>query len=254
MNIRISAGLVFAVLIMSAAVSGQTAEDILAAVEAKTTGAQAPRDMETTMRMTIVGDRGEPRVRELRAWSRNNPETDDWRIMKFLSPPDMRDIGFLVLAEDRMYLYLPEFRRVRRIASHNKRDSFMGSDFSYDDLGTSAYSAHYTPRLAGEEQGAWILELERKPGADKPYKTVRLRVLKDIGLPDRMEMTDDSGTLWKVAEQEIGTAGTYRVPVRIVMRDLKAESHTVLEMENIRVDQDLGDDIFSERFLRRSLR
>jgi outer membrane lipoprotein-sorting protein len=243
-----------AVLLLAAAAPAQTAEEILAVVEKKTSGDEAPRDMESTLRMTLVGTRGDSKVRELRAWSKNNESGDDWRIMKFLSPADMRDIGLLVLAEDRMYLYLPEFRRVRRIASHNKKDNFMGSDFSYDDLGTSVYSAHYTPRLAGEEDGAWILELERKPESDKPYKTVRLRVLKDSGLPDRMEMADDSGAPWKVAEQEIGKTGAYRIPVKIVMRDLKAKSHTVLEMTDIRVDQNLDEEIFSERFLKRSVR
>ena len=70
-----------------------------------------------------------------------------------------RTIGFLVLAEDSMYIYLPEFHRTRRIASSNKKDPFMGSDFSYEDMGTSAFSQYYDPKLLKESAEEWQLEL-----------------------------------------------------------------------------------------------
>ncbi|OGD10840.1 MAG: hypothetical protein A2Y86_03660 [Candidatus Aminicenantes bacterium RBG_13_62_12] len=171
--------------------------------------------------------------------------------MKFLSPPDVRDIGFLSLAGDQMYLYLPEFRRIRRIASHNKSESFVGSDFSYEDLGASAFSGSYVPTLAGQDDKTWTLDLERRPGADKLYKKIKLVVSREARLPVRMELLDNSGALVKVEEQENGRTGKYWVPVIIRMRDVKSGSRTELVMGDIKVDQGLAVEVFTQRNLQR---
>ncbi|NIM57731.1 MAG: outer membrane lipoprotein-sorting protein, partial [Candidatus Aminicenantes bacterium] len=58
------------------------------------------------------------------------------RMIKFLSPADQKGIAFLDLPNDMMYLYLPAFKKVRRIAAHIKNQKFAGTDMTYDDLGT----------------------------------------------------------------------------------------------------------------------
>ncbi|RFT17097.1 MAG: Outer membrane lipoprotein-sorting protein [Candidatus Saccharicenans subterraneus] len=228
-------------------------EEILKKVEVQTTGERAPADIQAEMVMVIRTARGDEKRRELMVWTKNNPAGDDWRLMKFLAPADIKDLGFLVLADDQMYLYLPEFQRVRRIASHNKKESFVGSDFSYDDLGTAGFSAFFTPKFREENDRAWILELERKPGARKQYSKIVLTVDKATELPVRAELYDDSGQLFKVETQENSRVGKYWVPTKFVMENVRARTSTVLELRNVRVDQNLSAEIFTERNLKRSV-
>jgi len=237
-------------LLLARPLPAADAAAVLKAMEDNTNGANAPRDLEADMVMTIQ-DSGGVRVRELRAWTRNVPDQDDLRVLKFLSPADVRDIGFLVLDQDSMYIYLPEFHRTRRIASSSKKDPFMGSDFSYEDMGTSALSRYYDPKMLKESDDEWQLELLRKPGADKPYARIVLTVGKANTMPRRMELYDASGSLGKVVEETAQPVGKYWVMARIKMTNVKKGTSTVLEMKNIKADQGLRDEIFSERFLKK---
>lgn len=234
--------------------SAQSGQQILINIDEKLVGSQAPNDMEATMILTIVSPNGAEKTREMKAWTKNTAGEQDWRIMKFLSPPDVEDIGFLSLAEDQMYLYLPEFRRIRRIASHNKKESFMGSDFTYEDMGTSGFSAHYTAELLSEDSETWILDLVRKPGSGRPYPKIKMWVDKTSVTPIRLEMFDDSGTVVKETEQASKKIDPYWILSKITIKNLKKNTQSTLEMKDIRVDQNLSDDIFTQRYLQRSLK
>jgi outer membrane lipoprotein-sorting protein len=228
-------------------------EEILKKVEDQTIGPLAPADIQADMVMVIRSAGGEEKKRELLVWTKNNPVGDDWRLMKFLNPADIKDLGLLVLGEEQMYLYLPEFQRIRRIASHNKKESFVGSDFSYDDLGTSGFSAFFTPKLKSEDEKTWVLELLRKPGAKKQYAKIIMTVDKATGLPVRLELYDDSGELFKVETQENSRVGKYWIPIKIAMENIKAKTMTTMELKNVKVDQNLSAEIFTERNLKRSV-
>ncbi|MBN2398867.1 MAG: outer membrane lipoprotein-sorting protein [Candidatus Aminicenantes bacterium] len=235
---------------LAASLPATDAAAVLRDMEANTMGVNAPQDVEADMVMTIQ-DGKNVRVRTIHAWTRNVLDRDDLRMMKFLSPADVRDVGFLVLDEDSMYIYLPEFHRTRRIASSSRKDPFMGSDFSYEDMGTSAFSKNYSPKLLMESDGEWKLELLRKPGAEKPYARIVLTVSKTNTMPMHTEMYDATGNLSKVAEQAAQRVGKYWIMARIKMSNVKKGTSTVLEMKNIKTDQGLKDDIFSERFLKK---
>jgi len=246
-----------AILFMLAisAVSAIAAEDgasILAGVDDRSGGKSAPADMQADMVMTITQG-SSVKVREIRAWTRNNQGKDDDRLMKFISPADVRDVGFLVLSDDTMYIYLPEFHRTRRIASSNKKDSFMSSDFSYDDLGTGDFAQSYDPTLKEENAGAWILELKRKAGSDKTYAKILMTVDKGKGMPIKTELYDDGGRLWKTAEQTFTQVKNYWIATTIKMTDHKRNSSTTMEMKNMKVNAGVRADLFTERNLVRKI-
>lgn len=230
------------------------AEEILKRVDQRIGGDKAPRDVESTITMKIVSSSGNQRIRKLKAWSKNNQNKDDWRMMKFISPPDVEDMGFLVLSDDQMYLYLPEYRRVRRIASHNRTESFVGSDFSYEDMGSSEFSKNYNPELIEENEQEWVLELTKKEGSEKPYQRVKMWVSKKYVLPIKMEMYDESGNLWKIAEENYKKVDDYWISSKIIMKNKKEDSWSSLQMENIKVDQGLESEIFTLRYLKRRVK
>jgi outer membrane lipoprotein-sorting protein len=226
----------------------QDAAAILAGVDARSGGSLAPKDMQSAMVMTIVQG-ASTKVREIMAWSRIRKDRDDDRLMKFRAPADVRDVGFLVLGGDTMYVYLPEFHRTRRIASSNRKDAFMSSDFSYDDLGTGEFAKSYDPSLKEEKPDAWVLELKRKPGSDKTYPRILMTVDKARNVAVKTELYDENGRLWKTAEQTPAQVKSYWISTQIKMTDHKKGSSTVLEMKDVKVDQGLGDDLFTERNL-----
>ena len=101
-------------------------------------------DQKSSATFQLINKRGQKRVRDtLRLWKDYNSKDgfDVKMITFFKSPPDVRGTGFLSWSywddkkDDDQWLYLPALRKVRRIASNNKGDYFMGTDFTYDDMG-----------------------------------------------------------------------------------------------------------------------
>ena len=96
-----------------------------------------PKDMKATLEMQLINKKGHTRLSSLRSFTKNGGEK---QIAWFLSPADDKGIGFLKLEhddkDDEMRLWLPAFKRIRRISSKKKSDSFMGSDMSYEDMTT----------------------------------------------------------------------------------------------------------------------
>ncbi|MHB8054847.1 MAG: outer membrane lipoprotein-sorting protein [Candidatus Aminicenantales bacterium] len=246
------ASIVFFLAVSASPSAAQDAAAILAGVDAHSGGALAPKDMQSTMVMTITQGNA-VKVRELRAWTRINSDKDDDRLLKFVSPADVRDVGFLVRGDGSMYIYLPEFHRTRRIASSNKKDAFMSSDFSYDDLGTGGFSASYDPSLKEENAETWVLELKRKAGSDKTYSRIVMTVDKAKGTSIKTELYDDGGRLWKTAEQAYTSIKNFWIPTTIKMTDHKQNSNTIMEMKGLKVNEGVGDDLFTERNLVRKI-
>jgi hypothetical protein len=170
-----------------------TADEIARRVQDRDTGV----DSRSTLAMKLFDRRGRMRERTLTLASmrgrgskasREGPYGDRL-LIRFTNPNDIRGTSFLVWehpdAEDERFLYLPSLGRVRRIAGAENQESFVGSDFTYEDIGGREF-ADYTYAIvdenaswaAGGGQPAWRLESRRRsPTADFP-RVVSL-VLKD---------------------------------------------------------------------------
>lgn len=158
-------------------------------VDARDTG----RDSRSEMVMRLFDRQGRVRERVLLLTSLRGVGTrGDRLLIRFLSPGDIKGTGLLVWeqpkSDDERFLYLPALGRVRRIAGAEQQESFVGSDFSFEDIGgreLDAYRYAFTQReatwtdAAGRVHPAWQLESTRVgPGSAYP-RTVSL-VRKDI--------------------------------------------------------------------------
>jgi len=247
---------VFSALILLCAILGASlaaaldADQILAKADSVIS---APKDGVSKAVMILVDKDGSRKERRLKIWTRFFQDKDDWSVTKFLYPPEVRDLGFLSLADDKMYLYLPAFDRVRRIASHARKESFAGSDLSNDDLSTGKYTHHYSARLREETPSEYVLELERKPGSERIYSKVVAWIDKEHFTVRRMELFDDGDTPWKAYEAEMRQVQGYWTPVRMRMKDLRKNHETLIEVQDVQFDVGLPDDLFSERQLKRKI-
>ena len=139
-----------------------SADDIARRVQDRDTG----RDARSTFRMKLVDRRGRVRERAMTLISlrgRGNPGVPDTApdgdrlLIRFTHPSDIRGTSFLVWehpsSEDERFLYLPSLGRVRRIAGAETQESFVGSDFTYEDIGGRELD-EYTYALI-DQQASW---------------------------------------------------------------------------------------------------
>ena len=100
--------------------------------------AREPKDTSQRTKMTLVDSRGGERIRDLDVYRKNYGHRTRKALTFFLSPPEVRGVGFLSWSypdrNDDQWLYLPELKRVRQISGASRKQSFQGSDFTYDDL------------------------------------------------------------------------------------------------------------------------
>ena len=95
----------------------------------------APKDLSNKTRMILTNSKGKSRTNEMVSKSIHKSKK---QMIWFFEPKDDRGVSFLKVehdnGEDEMRMWLPAFKRVRRISAKKKGDSFMGSDLSYEGL------------------------------------------------------------------------------------------------------------------------
>jgi outer membrane lipoprotein-sorting protein len=247
----ISLIIILAVFLVTGQANALTGEDILDKVDAVLS---APTDGTSTAEMILEDKSGKTKERTLKLWTRYFRDKDDWSLTKFVEPAEIRDLGFLSLADDKMYLYLPGFDRVRRIASHARKESFAGSDLSNDDLSTGRYVDHFSAKIKEETDGQYVLELTRKPGSNRIYPKSTVWVNKENFTIPKMELFDKNEKLWKTFEGEYEQIQGYWTMTTLTMTDVQKKHKTIMKIEEIQFDVGLDDKTFTQRYLKRRVR
>jgi len=223
-----------------------TGNEILKKVEQTLT---APKDRIAVMKMELVDKQGNVKHRTVKIYQKGQHK----RLIRFLSPADVKGVGFLALSDDRMWLYMPAFHKIRRIASHVKHEKFMGTDFTYDDMAQSNYTEKFNATILKQDKKTYTLELIPKPDADVDYKKLIMVVNKATWIPDKIEFYDTRGRLLKIMTNlDVVQIDGYWTPKKIVMEDVQADHRTVMTLVEVQHDAGLKDRMFSQRFLKRS--
>ena len=133
------------------------------------------------MSLTLINKNGSKRVRELKSYSKDYGQ-DRKTIMFFLYPGDVKGTGFLTWdydqanKDDDKWLYLPAMKKTRRISgSSSKTDYFMGTDFTYDDMGRRNLDEDTHTLLREEiidESKCWVLQSVPKKSGDLYTKRI----------------------------------------------------------------------------------
>ena len=134
-------GLLLAILAWPAGLAAESAEE--AGLRIATEARERQKgfgNFIASMTMTLRNKRGQESHREVRLKVIEVEGDGDRTMFVFDRPRDVRGTAFLVHAHkeeaDEQWLYLPALKRVKRISSSNQSGSFMGSEFSYEDMGT----------------------------------------------------------------------------------------------------------------------
>ena len=107
------------------------------------------------MTMTLTDRNGKTSTRKINTKTLEVPGDGDKSLMEFIKPKDVRGTKMLIYSHkseaDQQWLYLPALKRVKRIGSSNRTGSFMGSEFSYEDLGSQEVE-RYTYKFISEKK------------------------------------------------------------------------------------------------------
>ena len=229
-----------AALAFAATAFAQTGKEIAQRVKDRPDG----DTRKTEMVMKLINKRGSVRERKLISYSIDEGKNKkDRKSMMFYSyPGDVKGTGFLtwdydqVGKDDDKWLYLPAMKKTRRISgSSAKKDYFMGSDFTYDDMGSRNVDED-THNLIGEEtvdgHKCWKLESMPKDSRDIYSKKIAW-IRQDCLIPVKVEFYDKMNNLHRRLEMSnIEKVDGFWVAKKMQMTNVQTEHQTVLEFIN----------------------
>lgn len=229
--------------------------DEIAAKSAQAVYYQAS-DGRSSVKMVITDALGRTRERDLSILRMNVPGSGEQKFFVYFNRPnDVKGTTYLVWKnpgkDDDRWLYLPALDLVRRVAASDKRSSFVGTNFAYEDISGRAPEQDLH-EVIGEDDGYYELKSTPKDPGSVEFSYYRTRIDKTNFIPERSDYYDKSGKLYKTIEAiEVKDVQGYPTVVKMKASDLNAGSNTVSDFTDITYDVGLTDDIFTERYLRR---
>jgi outer membrane lipoprotein-sorting protein len=254
---KTAATLAAALISVASMAAEPTGADIMRAVYERPQG----KDQSGLLTMTLVDARGKERVRSIKQIS-GSFAAGDKKLMIFQSPADVRGTAFMNWSYDAegkiddQWIYLPALKRVKRISSEGRGDSFMGSDFTYDDLG-ARHPAEDTHTAAGTEnvdgEACWVVESVPQDAKSVYSRTVTW-VSKEKNIGIKRDYYDKRGALLKTLKiAKIDYLSSVWVVRRTEMRNVQKGTSTRMEFSDVVIDSGIGEDAFSERAMTRGL-
>jgi len=170
-------------------------------------------------------------------------------VTEFLAPADQKGTRVLTLTRTQMYVWLPQFQKLRRVASSSTEMGFMGTTFEYEDMATYSYASLYTGRILEENAEQWVVEAVAKPEAEVGFKTLRFTIRKDMQVPTKIEYLAADGTVARTNTRDdyVCDAGVCVFSVMRMTDHRRNDVWTELRMVEWKHDQGLSDDIFTVR-------
>jgi outer membrane lipoprotein-sorting protein len=212
-------------------------------------------DGRAEVRMTISDAQGRKRIRQFYILRRDHDDGGDQDYaMLFTRPADVRNTVFLVNKhvgkDDDRWLYLPDLDLVRRIAAGDKRTSFVGSDFLYEDLSGRGVEEDAHELIDTTDAHYVVRNTPLNPGSVE-FLSWTVWIDKTSFLPTTMEYLDEQGRVYRRIEAlEVQEIDGHPTVTRMKASNLRSGGSTVSEFRNVEYDLGIPEDVFSERTLR----
>lgn len=247
--------LVLIILLLSMLLTAQepTGKEIIAKVNDVLT----TETSHATMKMTIITSSGNERTFVYESWSKNRGEKN---LIRYLEPRRVKDQATLMLNHaDDIWMFFPRTQRVRKLASHAKKQKMEGSDFSYEDLGSGdTFIDDFTAtRLDDEEMegyDCYKLELMRNPESDVSYSRLIIWVIKENYVPvviDYYNENDHQRLEKRLVQSDIRVIDGIPTAMKFVMQNKNDNTKTEVELIDVEYNLELDDSMFTERSLKK---
>lgn len=233
-----------------------------------TRNAQVSKVVDSTSDATfkLINKSGQERVRKVFGTTKLDTNgVDNMRMTRFMDPPDVKGTVTLLLEhadrDDDIWVYLPALKKVRRLVSSNKKDSFVGTDFSYADvIGYKVGEWNY--KLLREEpydgQPCYVIESTPKTAdvtSNTGYSKRLDWIRKDNAVTVRSDYWDAGGQMLKTSlfskiEQVDSQRGKWQA-MQLEARNVQTGHRTEITFSNFKANQNVKSNFFTTAYMER---
>lgn len=185
------------------------------------------------------------------------------RTIRFESPSDIRGTATLTVQQtdrdDDLWVYLPALRRVRRLVSSNRRDSYIGTEFTYGDilgLEVEDWTHAFKPDVTVDGAPCWEVEsivASQQVARDLGYSRIVSAIRKDCSAQVRIDYFALGGQPLKTLQASdikvVDKTTDRRLPMRLDMRNAAGDRSTLLQFKEYRTDVSLPASRFTSSAL-----
>ena len=216
-------------------------------------------DMKARVVMRLINKAGKERLREMTMLRRDLEGGAQRYFIYFHRPADVREMTFMVWKypgrDDDRWLFVPAIKLVRRIAADDSRSSFVGSDFTYEDVSGRDLAAD-THTLVREEvldeRTCHVVESTPKEEKGADYASKVAWIDQETFLPLKEEYYNRRDEVYRVfTAGQVKEVGGFPTVIRRTMKDLKKGHRTEVTYTSVEYNLGLSEGLFSERSLRR---
>jgi len=227
-----------AIIFSNLAFSQNDAEGILAKMDETVFSIE---DKTVNMRMVMLNQKsGKEKEKEAILMQKGQ----DKKLFRYTAPESDVGISTLALPNEEIYVYLPMFKKPKKITNLAESGIFNNSDFSINDMANQTYSEKYMPRKLDDEEGNFVLYLT--PKDEKPeWNHLVVYIDKQHFYPVRFDFYNQKNEVEKQALYQYTQVGGHWVAEQVSMEDLKKDHKTTLYMSDIKLNSGLADDLFT---------
>ncbi|MFC1557111.1 outer membrane lipoprotein-sorting protein [candidate division KSB1 bacterium] len=208
-------------------------------------------------KMVITTTSGSTRELFYDSWSKYRGEKN---LIKYTGPRRIQGQAMLLLNNaDDIWSYDPRTNRVRKLATHAKKQKMQGSDFSYEDMGTGEtfVTDYLHSRLNDEEKegrDCYVIELSRTDKTESNYSRMKVWVDKQSFVLWVIEYFDEKNPDLKIKtliQTDLEIIDGIPTPTKITMQNHLDNTTTRMELLEVMYNTDIDDELFTERGLRK---
>ena len=241
--------------VMVTALAAQTGSEIMQNV----IDAQKVNSSAMDIQMTLIDEDGSIGTRRIQTLILNENDLTK-TITLFLEPASVRNTRFLTVENeeraDDHWIFLPALRKVKRIAAGERDGSFMGSDFSYSDMGASGSTIDDSTQTILKEEdyngrNCFVVESIPNPGTDNNYGKYISWVDKISWLTLKVEFYSKDGRtqIKELNSENISNENGHWIAKKITMETLGSGHKTILDIKQVKYDIPLNSGFFTTTFL-----
>ena len=244
--------LITLVLMLATTMFAQSGYDIMK----KADEVAEPKTSSSTATLTIHSKKGSDRIREVIMMSKDYGDVEK-SVIVFTTPKDVAGTGYLMFDYDEddkdsdNWLYMPAMKKTRRIASSGSESegSFMGTDFTYQDMGDRSLNK-YDYNLLGEETvdgvACYKVECISKAHTEKDPRYIAY-ISKSDYIMRKCEFYDRQNQLHRVLTcSDFATISGYTTARKMKMENVQTGTWSLIETKNIVYNaNDIDDSLFT---------
>jgi len=219
-----------------------------------------PKTSSSTATLTIHSKKGSERVRQVIMKSKDYGDVEK-QVIVFTTPKDVAGTGYLMFEYEEdangnkkdsdNWLYMPAMKKTRRIASSGSESegSFMGTDFTYQDMGDRNINKYDYKLLEDEVVNGvecYKVECISKDGTEKDPRNISY-ISKDDFILQKCDFYDRQNQLHRVLTcTDFTTIKGFKTARKMKMENVQSGTWSLIESKNIIYDEeDLNDSLFT---------